>query len=290
MRIIILSALFVISSYADKMLVLNSNADIEKYSSVQKAFKESYNGDFKSLDLSKVSKKQIKEYLYDEYPDIVYAIGTKAYSYANMFIPEKTIFFSSIVNYKRLNIAHNRYGVSNELHSGMNLTIIKSLFGNIDSLSIIYSDYTKELFENFKQNALSMGIKITGRKISKLDDAIDMSLLKHSDGLIMIADPVLLKDEKRVIEIFDYMNRLKKPVFGYHDLFIKYGASLVISAHDPTIGRQVASMVKDFESKKDFAKVQMPMGTNVIFNKKRADSLGLKYNKNALSVVNKVIE
>ncbi len=289
MRTLFILALLIINLYGSKLLVLNSNSKIEKYKSVQKAFTENYKGDFEVLDLSKISKKQIKEYLYDEYPDTVYAIGTKAYSYANMFIPEKTIFFSSIVNYKRLNIKNNRYGVSNELHSGMNLIIIKSLFTDISSLGIIYSEYTKDLFESFRENAESMGIIIKGEKISKNGD-IDRTLLKETDALVMIADPMLLKNEADVLEIFQEMNSLKKPVFAYHELFIRFGASVVISAHNPTIGAQVASMVKDYQDKKDFPKIQIPMGTNVIFNKKTADALGLKYNEQALSVVNKVIE
>jgi ABC-type uncharacterized transport system substrate-binding protein len=289
MRILFILTLFIISLQADKLLILNSNAQIEKYKSVQKAFIENYKGDFKTLDLSKVSKKQIKEYLYDEYPDTVYAIGTKAYSYANTFIPEKTIFFSSIVNYKRFDIEQNRYGVSNELHSGMHLTIIKSLFSNIGSLGIIYSEYTKDLFENFKRNASSIGLKIKGQKISK-NSSIDKEVLDQTDALLMIADPILLKNKNNVIEIFKQMKILKKPIFAYHELFIKFGASLVISAHNPTIGAQVASMIKQFEAKKDFPKIQIPMGTNVIFNKKTADALGLEYNEQALSVVNKVIE
>ncbi len=289
MRTLFILTLLIINLYGSKLLVLNSNGKIEKYKSVQKAFAENYKEEFEVLDLSKVSKKQIKEYLYDEYPDTVYTIGTKAYSYANMFIPEKTIFFSSIVNYKRLNIGDKRYGVSNELHSGMNLTIIKSLFTDISSLGIIYSEYTENLFESFRKNGEIMGITVKGQKISKNGD-IDKKLLKQTDALIMIADPVLLKDETAVKEIFKQMESLKKPVFAYHELYIRFGASLVISAHNPTIGAQVATMVKDFEAKKDFTKVQIPMGTNVIFNKKAADTLGLKYNPQALSVVNKVIE
>ena len=275
MRTLFILALLIINLYGSKLLVLNSNGKIEKYKSVQKAFMDNYKGDFEVLDLSKISKKQIKEYLHDEYPDTVYTIGTKAYSYANMFIPEKTIFFSSIVNYKRLNIKDNRYGVSNELHSGMNLTIIKSLFTDISSLGIIYSEYTKDLFESFRKNAESMGIIIKGEKISKNGD-IDRTLLKETDALVMIADPMLLKNEADVLEIFKEMNSLKKPVFAYHELFIRFGASVVISAHNPTIGAQVASMVKDYQDKKDFPKIQIPMGTNVIFNKKNGGRPGSK--------------
>jgi len=290
MKFLITISLFTISFlFAEKILVLNSNNNIEKYSSVEKSFKEDFIGDIKSLNISEMTNKQIKEYLYDEYPDIVYAIGTKAYKYADMYIPEKTLFFSSIVNYKRLNLTKNRLGVSNELHSGMNLTIIKSLFPNTQKLTIVYSSYTKELFENFKQNGLEIGIEIIGEEIGAHKN-IDIEKIQHSDGLILIADPLLLKDEKKVLSLFEQVKKLQKPIFAYHELFIKFDATLVISADNPTIGRQIASMISQYVQKKEFTPIQMPMGTNVIFNKKIADNLNLKYNKNGLSLVNKVLD
>jgi len=289
MKILFLLALFMLNLFADKILILNSDASIEKYKSVQEEFIKNTKTPYELLDIAKLSKKEIKEYLYDEYPDIVYTIGLKAHRYANMYIPEKTIFFSSIINHKRINMDENRYGVSNELHSGMHLTIIKSLFHETQTLSLIYSDYTKDLFENFKSNALNLGINIIGEKITN-DNSIDIQNIQQSDGLILIADPLLLKDEQKVIKLFEDMHQVKKPIFAYDNLYIKLGASLVISADNPTIGRQVAYMMQLFNDKKDFAKIQIPMGTNVIFNKKRVEGLEVNYNKQALSVVNEVIE
>ena len=289
MKILFTLALFILNLYADKVLILNSNANIEKYRSVQEEFIKNTKESYEVLDIAKLSQKEIKEYFYDEYPDTVYAIGLKAYKYANVYIPEKTIFFSSIINYSRLDVGENRYGVSNELHSGMNLTIIKSLFHEVQTLSIIYSDYTKDLFENFKSNASKIGVKVIGEKITN-DGSIDIQNMQQTDGLILIADSLLLKDEQRVIKLFEHMKRIKKPIFAYHDLYIKFGASLVISADNPTIGRQVAHMMQLLNDKKEFIKIQIPIGTNVIFNKKMVESLGVNYNVDALSVVNKVIE
>ena len=289
MKILFILALFILSLYADKVLILNSNANIEKYNSVQEEFIKNTKKPYQVLDIEKLSQKEIKEYFYDEYPDIVYTIGSKAYRYANAYIPEKTIFFSSIINHNRLDINENRYGVSNELHSGMHLTIIKSLFHETQTLSLIYSDYTKDLFENFKTHASQIGIKIIGEKITN-DDSIEIENIQQTDGLILIADPVLLKDEQRVMKLFEDMKKTRKPIFAYHDLYIKFGASLVVSADNPTIGRQVAYMMQLFNDKKEFTKIQIPMGTNVIFNKKMVENLGIHYNMDAISVVNKVIE
>jgi ABC-type uncharacterized transport system substrate-binding protein len=278
-----------ISLYAQSVLVLNSNSNIEKYKIVEDTFRNNFKNEYRYKDASKMSVNEVKNYLYDEYPDIVYAIGAKAYQYANNFIPEKTIFFSSIVNYKRLIKNSKQFGVSNELHAGMELTLLGSIFNNRKKIGIFYSEYTKDIFDNYKKQANQMGLDIGGYNISKKDN-ISKNFLETCDAILLIADPILLKNEQNVISIFEDMAKLKKPVVAYHELFIKYGASLVISTDHQTIGRQVASMVNMFINSNEFEKVQLPMGTNVILNKKQLDKLEIKYNNYALSVVNKIIE
>jgi len=289
MKIVFTLALFILTLYADKVLILNSNANIQKYKSVQEEFIKNTKKPYEVLDIAELSQKKIKEYLYDEYPDVIYTIGSKAYRVANKYIPEKTIFFSSIINHNRLDINEKRYGVSNELHSGMHLTIIKSLFRETKTLSLIYSDYTKDLFEHFKSNASNIGIKIIGEKITH-ESFVEMQNLKQSDGLILIADPLLLKNQQRIKKLFKDMKKIKKPIFAYHELYVKLGASLVVSADNQTIGRQIAYMMQLFNDKREFIKIQIPMGTTVIFNKKMIESLGINYSEDALSVVSKVIE
>ena len=289
MRLLIYLMFFLYTLNAQSIVVLNSNASVDKYKSVQNGFEENFKGQYEVLDVSKISQQQVKEFLYDEYPDIVYAIGTKAYSYANMYVPEKRIVFSSIMNYKRIKLNENRYGVSTEIYSGVQLTLIKSLFSDVQTLSIVYSHYTKDLFESFKRNATLMNIKIIAQEISK-SKSIDNRILENSDGFILLADPLLLKSEHRVISLFKDAKRLKRPIFAYHELFLKLGASMVISADNPTIGRQVSSMLSELKTKNLSMKIQMPMGTSVIFNKKAADEMQLNYDNMALSVVDKVIE
>lgn len=289
MKIVILISLLVLNLFADKLLVINSNSNIQKYKSVEKSFIENYKGSYEILDLSNLSQKEIKDYLYDEYPDTIYAIGAKAYIYSNMYLPEKTIFFSSIVNYQRFEMSDDRYGVATELHEGMKLTLIKSLFNKTKSISIVYSDFTEDLYNSFKNYAPLLGLEIKGKKISRSGE-LDKAFIEKSDALLLISDPILLKNEKNVIKLFEDMEKLKKPVFAYHKLFIDFGATLVISADNPTIGRQVSLMVNRHNKKKEFKKIQIPIGTNVIFNKKQADKIGLSYDKKGLSVVNEVIE
>ena len=289
MRFILSILLLTVSLYAETILVMNSNAKIERYKSMEKAFTKDIGKKFKRIDIGDMSQDQIKEYLYDEYPDIVYAIGTKAFQYARKYIPEKKIFFSSIINYKRFNIGKKSFGVSNELHPGMKLTLIKSLLNETKTISMIYSRYTKNVYESFKKEAKNVGIEVIGQKIDK-DDVFDMSKLQKADVFVMIADPVLLKDEKKVKAFYKTMKKAKLPIVAYHPLYIKYGAVLVIAVDTQTVGRQVASMIKSDIDGVKFTAVQVPIGSKVIFNQREAKRMKIKCNKSALGVVNKVIK
>lgn len=289
MRVISIVLFLTIALYSETILLMNSNGKIERYKSMENAFSKAIKQDFIRIDISQMSQNQIKEYLYDEYPDIVYAIGTKAYQYAAKYIPEKKIFFSSIVNYKRLKIGKKCFGVSNELHTGMKLTLMKSLLNKNKTISLIYSRYTKNIYESFKEEAKHVGIKVIGQQIDE-DSVFDMPKLQSADAFVMIADPVLLKDEKKVRGLFDSLKNAKKPIVAYHPLYIKYGAVLILSVDISTVGRQVASMIQSDMRGNAFSPIQMPIGTKVIFNEGLAKRMKLHYNKSALGIVNKVIK
>ena len=275
--------------YSESILVINSNDSVERYQSVENAFAKQIKNDFTRINISKMTDNEIKEYLYDVYPDIVYAIGTKAYQYAKKYIPEKKIFFSSIVNYKRLKMSKKSFGVSNELHTGMKVTLIKSLLSKTKTICMFYSRYTKDVYESFKEEARHIGIKVIGQKIEE-NDTFNMSNLEKADIFVMIADPVLIKNEKKVKRLYHILEKAHKPIVAYHPLYIKYGAVLVLSVDLPTVGRQIASMIHTEISGNTTTMIQAPIGTKVIFNEGLAKRIKLYYDKSALGVVNKVIK
>lgn len=292
MKIIFTLLLTFISLYAQKVLVLNSNNHIIKYEETVVAFTKEFNKPFRILNISDKSEKEIEEYLYDEYPDIIFAVGAKAYQYAYKYLPEKKIYFSSIVNWKRLKRTKNTYGVSNELHSGMNLTLIKSIFENVKNIGIIYSDYTENIVEDFKMNSKSLDLNIVPYKVNikTVNQESFNSLINNVDAIIMIPDPVLLNQQATVKRLFYNSKKRKVGIFSYHEVFLQYGALLSISIDNPTTGRQIASMIQNNKSNQNTNTVKYPAGTNVIFNKKEAMIQNILFNKNIRSLVNKVIE
>ena len=83
--------------------------------------------------------QRVQDFLYDEYPDLIYCIGTKAYLIAQKFVSERNIVFSSIINWQRLPVTEKTYGVSNELHPGMQMTMYRYVFPAVKRIGVLYS-------------------------------------------------------------------------------------------------------------------------------------------------------
>nr|MDA3908454.1 ABC transporter substrate binding protein [Sulfurimonas sp.] len=224
--------------------------------------------------------------------DTVYAIGAKAYQYANQYIPEKKIYFSSIMNWKRLDMSGERYGISHELNAEMHLTLIKSIFSNIKTIGIVYSNYTEDVANDFVIEAQSLGITISLHKFSKssIIDEDFGNILSKTEAMIIMPDPILLSDDNIVKNLFKLSKKYKKPIFAYHELFIKYGAALITSVDNPTIGRQVATMINSATKTDANQQIFYPAGTKVIFNKKIVLNLEIGFNEQVTSVMAEVVE
>lgn len=288
MKILISLLLIFISLTAESILIINSNSKVKKYSEAQKGFENTFKGDVKSIDLCTMTQNEVKDYLYDEYPDIVYTIGSRAYQYAYKYIPEKKIFFSNIINWERLPSREHYAGVLAELHFGMQLSWMKMLSINTKKIAVLYSKYTEAELFLLKKYANKMNIKIISKKIKSNDNLDIKGMLEKSDSMLIIPDPIVLKDESAVKYIFMLAKEYKKPVVTYDRLFINYGAILSISVDNQTTGRQIAIMLNKYINKEESTNIQYPMGSRVVFNKKVADKLDIKA-KN-LDSIEEVIE
>jgi len=278
------------------IMVINSNASVEKYKIAQEAFTRSMSMPVKGIDLgdNKWKLREIEDLLYDVYPDLVYCIGTKAYLVASKFIGERNIVFSSIVNWRRLRMARKTYGISNELNPEMEITLFRTMFPGVKRIGVLYSyKYNKHWFNTAQEAGREMGVEVIGRYLSKKRDTLPelKELLPEIDALWLISDPVVMADKDTLLEIFRQCESLKKPIFSYHDAFAEYGAVLIVSVDNPTTGRQAAAISQEVLSGDPAkTKVQLPAGSHIILNLEKAKAYGLTYGEMALSMVNRFIE
>ncbi|MBN1550454.1 ABC transporter substrate-binding protein [bacterium] len=279
-----------------KVLVINSDAGIEKYKVAQEEFTGTLSRPVRAINLDDPKWKiaDVENLLYDEYPDLVYCIGSKAYLIAHRFISEKDIVFSSIVNWQRFPVTGKTYGVSVELHSGIQMTLFRYIFPKVKKIGVLYSTkYNSEWFKNTSTESKEMGIEIVGKSIAESKQSIDAlrESLPAVDALWLIPDPLLMEDKDNLMKLFKACESRKLPVFSYHDSFIDYGALLVVSVDAPTIGRQAAGIAAEILSDGTIdEKVQYPAGSHIILNLKKVKEYGLQYNEAALSAVNQIVE
>ena len=279
-----------------KIMLINSNATVEKYRVAQEEFTKSISSPVVEVDLGAKRWKltEIEDLLYDVYPDLVYCIGTKAYLLANKYISERNIVFSSIINWRRLPVAKKTFGISSELNPEMQITLYRYIFPGLKRIGVLNSGkYNKHWFNTAQATAKEMGVEIIGRSLSKRRDTLPAlsELLKEIDALWLISDPVVMADKNRLIELFKQCDMTKKPILSYHDAFAEYGAVLIVSVDNPTTGRQAAAISREVLSGDVVrTKVQLPAGSHIFLNLKKADEYSLKYREMALSVVNRFIE
>jgi putative ABC transport system substrate-binding protein len=279
-----------------KVLLINSDAAVEKYQVTQEEFKRAFSHPVLEINLNdrKWGINQVEEFLYDEYPDLVYCIGSKAYLVANKYISKKPIVFSSIINWQRLPVTQKTYGVSNELPAEMHMTIFRFIFPKIQKIGIVYSErYNSQWFNKTMEEARKMGVSIIGQTVSKNKDFLPAlkQLLPNVDALWLISDPVIMSDKKILMEVFKKCDAHKVPVFTYQDVFTEYGAVLTVSVDDATIGRQAADITREILSAGMIEKqVQYPAGSHIILNLKKVKEYAFPYNQDALGIVNQIIE
>jgi putative ABC transport system substrate-binding protein len=176
----------------------------------------------------------------------------------------------------------------------MQLMMYRYLFPEIKKIGVLYNEqYNQEWLTAAIQAAHDMGMDLVGEQVSEdqnLSTAIE-KLLTEVDALWLIADPLVMADRASVIEIFQQAEIRKKPVFTYNELFIDFGAILVISADIPTIGRQASAWVEELRNDETITeRVSNPIGSYIILNMKKIKEYQIRLNKEALGSVNQIIE
>lgn len=279
-----------------KVLILNSDMSVSNYALAHTGFKTKVAAVGGEIDLGSkwVDESNVKKTIHNVNPDVIYCIGSKAYLLANEFAENKNIVFSSIINWRRLPMGKNTYGISVELLPSMQLTLYRYFFPEITKIGVVYSkDFNKEWLDTVVKSARDVGITIFKKSINKQEDVESAlkDLLPKVDATWLAPDPIVISKIETVGEMFKQCDNAGKPVFAYNEAFADLGATLIISADITTMGGQAAGIALDLlsEQKRD-EKVQAPAGTNVILNLKQVEKYKIKLNEEALDSVNQIIK
>jgi len=278
------------------ILLLNSDTSIEKYKIAQEEYKktishkvteytiEGYKGEISELYRT-ISRNPYR---------MIYCIGTKAYLTAIKHAPEKTILFSSIMNWRRLPQGDSVFGISNELHPMMHLMHFKNLFPDIKNIGVLYSrEINEQWMVQSKEDAKKAGINIIGEAVPDMDQTKGSleKILPEMDALWLIPDPMIISSRKNVISIIQACDQKKIPVFSYNHVYSKLGATLIVAVDDSTVGRQAAVMSDNILSGHlPQENVQLPAGSHITVNLNKIKEFGIPYNHDALDTIDHIFD
>ncbi|MDM8569026.1 ABC transporter substrate binding protein [Thiotrichales bacterium HSG1] len=274
------------------LLIINSDTSVEKYLTIQREFETELTG----INITRINLAEESLRNNTLNPSLVYAIGSKAYNKATVAFKNKPLIFSSMINWRRFNITANTYGIALELPAEMQLFMYSYLFPDIHTLGVLYSkSHNSQWFELAVAQAKEVGLSLYGKAVT---DTTQVSqelekMLPKIDVLWLISDPTVLHDADQVQQIFAMTAAVKKPIFAYNTLFVKYGAILTIAADLPTMGHQAAYLAQSIleqQANSMEEKIQLPAGSHITLDLKRIKEYGININHSALSSVENVIQ
>ena len=283
------------------ILVVNSDGTVDKYRQAQEKFADEiarFGGRIVPVDLtSGDAPASLEKLIASQKPDLIYSIGAKAYQLATQAPGDKPLLFSSVINWQRFGRGKNSYGVANELSLSQELSLLRYLLPGVRRIGILYDPgYSRERVTEARAYAREVGLTLVEQTVAAADGEDGLrealsSLLPKVDALWLIADPGLLADRTAVELIFAAGNDQRKPIYTYSDAFLRYGASLVVAADTPTIGRQAANLAESILRREAIADpVQAPAGSHITLNLCQLGKLKARYNEDALDSVNKLLE
>ena len=281
-----------------KVVIINSDTNINKYQQAEAAFKQELQKNpvqIINLNLdSNANSENLLKQINEINPDLIYSIGSKAYQLVDQANTGKPLLFSSVINWQRFNLNPNTHGVANELSLAQELSLLGYLLPNARRIGVIYDPrYSQQRINEARDYAKQLGITLEEAKIDGTSTAIDLldNLLPKIDLLWLIADPGVLTDKATIEAIYKQTEQMHKPIYTYSEAFISYGASLIVAADTPTIGRQAATMAEAILRHEPItSNVQAAAGSHIILNTCQMHKIKADYNADALESVNQIID
>ncbi|MBF0100002.1 MAG: hypothetical protein HQK77_03755 [Desulfobacterales bacterium] len=281
-----------IAEIIPKIIVVNSNASVEKYKIVQDEFVKLIPYPLLSYDIADKSLEEIDIKLESDQTkaDIIYCIGIKAYLFANKTFNAKSILFSSIINWLRLELPQNTYGISSELHSGMQISLFRYFFPQIKKIGVLYTkNYTRQWLTDTEAIGKEMNIEIISQDGTESMDI--KKLLAVVQAYWLIPDPFIMSEKKNIFMLLRQCDEEKIPVFTYNAAFAKCGAVLAVELDNPTIGRQAADITKTLLSNQPIEdKVQYLAGSYIVLNLTKVKEYKIPFQEIALETTNLILE
>ncbi|CAM2009995.1 ABC transporter substrate binding protein [Acanthopleuribacter pedis] len=280
-------------------MVINSDEEVPYYQQAQLEFQKNL-AESRSLHVvnlagNNVTSGELRNMVVNRRPQVVYAIGSKAYLLLKDLGIQQPIIFSSVINWERVPLERGVHGIANEIPPPVQFYYFRYFFPKVRRVGVLYNRaFNHELVKKAEAAARDVGIELVPLSVTRPRRAI--SLLEKNaanlDALWLISDPVVFSKKEQVGRLFAIAEAGKLPVFAYSEAFTdQKGVCLVISVDIPTVGRQAAGLIgRVTEDPGMSSRVQSPAGSFITINLKHIKNFGLELNDEALDSVNHIIE
>lgn len=282
----------------DTLLVVNSSNDVARYHQAQMAFTEMLSSQrirVVNLEYDRAPVDTLQDLINQHRFDVIYCIGAKALGSVEQVSPDVPVVFSSVLNWHYFAKRRGYYGIASDTLPGTQLAMFKLFFPELKRLGIMYSKTNAGFIEQARVEAHALGFELVAVPVRSSRNVIELTeaVLADVQGLWLIPDPEVISSSLHAEDIFQVADRMKRPVFASNRIFADLGATLTISADQPTIGRQAALVAERLMMPQGGGapeQVVSPAGSHVTLNMQKVAEYGISLNVEAMDTINELIE
>ena len=210
--------------------------------------------------------------------DLIVAIGSKVTQQLRRQptgIPTVSIFISSI-GYKNDPLPQHT-AIFIDQPPSRYLALIKEILPHSHTVSLLYSDYSDNFYQQLHQAATQQQLQVNGQKVSNENDiysALD-NAVQNGDVLLAIPDPNIYNRRTiKTIFLTSYQDEI--PIIGFSDSYTTAGAVSSLHSTISDISKQLAETIVYFtQNGKTLPASSYPRYFHISTNSKVANSLSI---------------
>lgn len=228
----------------------------------------------------------------DRRPAMVFAVGTQASVFARRYLTGLPVVFAMVLNPVENGVVPSMRspgpgvgGVCLNIPIDAQLTVLKRLKPSIGRVGMLYnakagSGFAVEAIEAAKRARIDL-VALPVNSEHEISPLL-RKVLSEADGLWACPDP-LIYNASTAQQIILAALQSNKPFMAFSKNFVKAGALAALECDYRDIGRQAGELAAKMMGGQDTAgAVEYPRRTILIINKRTADVLGLRINKEIL--------
>ena len=198
--------------------------------------------------LSEKPPEHLRRLLNKEECAYTLAVGYESFKFL-CSIKGKKLFYSMVL-FPSTDPCFSKFSCGISLNIGVN-TIAEALrlLDRGNNLAIVFSSPSISFYvKDISMKLIKMGVNTTIVKISQAEEIrLLPKLTKKADVVLFVPDRVFAYEDvvKHAVAV---LRASGKAVIGFNRLFLKYGASLILSADYKATGKVAGEMIKEFIS------------------------------------------